>query len=50
MIIFDASTLILLAKIDLLALFISNFQEKVLVPESVALEVAGQDTRILPSY
>lgn len=40
MIIFDASTLILLAKIDLLELFISNFQEKVLVPESVALEVA----------
>jgi len=39
MIIFDASTLILLAKIDLLELFISNFQGKVLVPESVALEV-----------
>lgn len=39
MIIFDASTLILLAKIDLLELFISNFQGKVLAPESVALEV-----------
>ncbi|MBI4653863.1 MAG: hypothetical protein HY752_02565 [Nitrospirae bacterium] len=39
MIIFDASTLILLAKIDLLELFIFNFQQKVLVPESVASEV-----------
>lgn len=40
MIIFDASTLILLAKIDLLELFISNFKRKVLVPESVASEVS----------
>lgn len=39
MIIFDSSKLILLAKIDILELFISNFQGKVLVPKSVALEV-----------
>ncbi|WP_333652683.1 hypothetical protein [Dissulfurispira sp.] len=39
MVIFDASTLILLAKIDMLELFISSFQGKVLMPESVALEV-----------
>ncbi len=39
MIIFDASTLILLAKIDLLELFISSFHGRVLIPERVDLEI-----------
>ncbi|MBI3583325.1 MAG: hypothetical protein HY096_05155 [Nitrospinae bacterium] len=39
MIVFDSSTLILLAKIDILELFISNFHGKVLIPEKVRLEV-----------
>ena len=38
MIIFDASTLILLARIEILELFVSNFQGKVLIPHSVEIE------------
>ncbi|MEK6590454.1 MAG: hypothetical protein AABZ11_07220 [Nitrospinota bacterium] len=49
MIIFDSSTLILLAKIDILELFISNFHERVLIPEKVRLEVSaeGREERLL---
>lgn len=39
MIVFDSSTIILLAKTDILELFISNFSGKVLIPEKVKLEV-----------
>lgn len=39
MIIFDASTLILLAKTDLLELFISNYPGQVLIPEEVRSEI-----------
>jgi predicted nucleic acid-binding protein len=39
MIIFDASTPILLARIDVLDLFLSNFEGTVVVPEKVRLEV-----------
>lgn len=39
MIVFDSSTLILLAKIDMLELFISNYRGKVLIPEMVKSEV-----------
>ncbi|HLG29220.1 MAG TPA: hypothetical protein VI387_03325 [Candidatus Brocadiales bacterium] len=39
MIIFDASTLILLAKTDLLELFISNYPAQVLIPEEVRSEI-----------
>ena len=48
MIIFDASTLILLAKIDLLELFISNFNGKVLIPHRVALEIGRAGYEDLP--
>lgn len=39
MIIFDASTLILLAKADLIELFISNYPGQVLIPEEVRSEI-----------
>lgn len=39
MIIFDASTLILLAKIELLEMFISDYSGQVLMPEKVRKEV-----------
>ena len=39
MIVFDASTLILLAKIDVLDLFISEYRGQVLIPEKVKEEV-----------
>ncbi len=42
MIIFDASTLILLAKIGLLELFISTFQGRVAIPKKVKSEVCVQ--------
>jgi predicted nucleic acid-binding protein len=45
MIIFDSSTLILLTKIDMLELFISNFHGRVLIPELIKEEVCieGRD-------
>jgi predicted nucleic acid-binding protein len=39
MIVFDASTLILLAKMEILGLFIADFGEKVAIPEKVKEEV-----------
>lgn len=39
MVIFDSSTLILLSKIEMLELFISNYSGKVLIPEEVQAEV-----------
>lgn len=39
MLIFDASTLILLSKIDLLEVFISNFGGQILIPEMIQAEV-----------
>ena len=39
MIIFDASTMILLARIDLLELFVSTFAGRVLIPKKVEAEV-----------
>src|SRR3990167_8060676 len=49
MIVFDSSTLILLAKIDILKLFILNFHGRVLIPEKVRLEVSagGGEERLL---
>ncbi len=38
MLVFDSSTLILLAKIELLELFVSNFEGEILIPESVKKE------------
>ena len=39
MIVFDSSTLILLAKTDLLELFVLDFHEKILIPSKVRTEV-----------
>ena len=49
MIVFDSSTLILLAKIDILELFILNFHGRVLIPEKVRLEVSagGGEERLI---
>jgi predicted nucleic acid-binding protein len=41
MIVFDASTLILLARIDVLDLFLSSLGDKVVIPEHVGLEVTA---------
>lgn len=41
MLVFDASTLILLAKSDLLDLFLNDFRGTVLLPEAVELECTG---------
>lgn len=49
MIVFDSSTMILLAKIDLLDLFISNFHGKVLIPEKVMAEVGKEHREELPA-
>ncbi|MBI5204856.1 MAG: hypothetical protein HZA11_08065 [Nitrospirae bacterium] len=38
MIVLDASTIILLAKIDMLELFVSNFHGKILIPDKVKAE------------
>jgi predicted nucleic acid-binding protein len=43
MIIFDASTLILLTRIDVLDLFLSSFEGTVIIPEKVRLEVTRSD-------
>lgn len=43
MLIFDASTLILLARIDLLGLFLSDFKGTVIIPEKVKAEVIRLD-------
>lgn len=43
MLIFDSSTLILLARIDILDLFLSSFGREVIIPEKVRLEVTRPD-------
>ncbi|MCC7201627.1 MAG: hypothetical protein IT393_03035 [Nitrospirae bacterium] len=48
MIVFDASALILLARIEILELFLSNFQGKVLIPYSVKSEVLMKDKGGMP--
>jgi len=48
MIVFDSSTLILLAKIDMLELFISNFRSRVLIPEKVAMEACIKNSEEAP--
>jgi len=42
MVVFDSSTMILLARIDMLEVFISNYHGKVLIPERVRAEVLIQ--------
>ena len=47
MIVLDASTMILLGKIDMLELFVSNFQGKILLPERIRSEIfAGRGEEI----
>lgn len=41
MIIFDASTIILLTKIDMLELFIENYRGRILIPRTVKLEISS---------
>ncbi len=48
MIVFDSSTLILLARIDMLGLFISNYHGKVLIPEKVRMEVCAKNSEGAP--
>ena len=43
MIVLDASAVILLAKIDLLEIFVSNFSGRVLIPEKVREEVCIEE-------
>lgn len=45
MVVFDSSTLILLAKIDLLDLFLSNFRDSVVLPEKVRSETILGDRK-----
>lgn len=46
MLIFDASTLILLAKVELLDLFLDDFQGEVLLPRAVEAECVGGPPRL----
>ena len=48
MIIFDASTLILLIKIDLLELFISNYKRSLVIPKKVKTEVCVEGREETP--
>lgn len=48
MIVFDSSTLILLAKTDLLELFILDFREKVVIPPKVKAEVCIEKSEETP--
>ncbi len=48
MIVFDSSTLILLARIDILEMFITNFHGRVLIPEKVKSEVCARDREETP--
>jgi len=53
MMVFDSSTLILLAKIDILELFISDFHGRILIPEKVMLEVSaggGEERHLIYRY
>lgn len=48
MIIFDASTLILLARIEVLEVFVSSFEGEVLIPETVRTEILKEDKEEVP--
>ncbi len=41
MVVFDASTIILLAKTDILELFIANYRGRILIPQTVKLEITS---------
>ena len=48
MIVFDSSTIILLAKIDLLEIFVSSFHGKILIPEKVKAETCKKGREETP--
>lgn len=48
MIVFDSSTVILLAKIEILELFISDFHSRVVIPERVRSEVSKENQEETP--
>lgn len=48
MIVFDSSTVILLAKIEILELFISNFHNRVVIPERVRSEICMEKQEETP--
>lgn len=48
MIIFDSSTLILLARIDLLEIFIQSFHDTVLIPEKVRIRIYYEEREETP--
>lgn len=48
MIVFDSSTLILLARVSILELFVSDFNHGVLMPERVRLEVCSGEGEEIP--
>ena len=47
-IVFDASTIILLAKVDLLETFVSNYRGFILIPEQVRTEVCREGSQETP--
>lgn len=50
MVVFDSSTLILLAKIEMVGLFIADFHDRVIIPEKVEVEVSvkgGEETPLI---
>jgi len=49
MVVFDASTLILLAKIDMLDVFVTNFPGRILIPEKVQSEscIRGREEALI---
>jgi len=47
-IVFDASTIILLSKIDILELFISNYRGRILISETVSLEICTEGREETP--
>jgi predicted nucleic acid-binding protein len=44
MIVFDSSTLILLAKIELLDIFLQDYKKKIIIPQAVEKESVGKET------
>lgn len=48
MVVFDASTMILLARTDLLDLFLSSFKGRIMVPPKVKAEVCREDKEETP--
>lgn len=48
MIVFDSSTMILLAKTDMLEMFISNYHDRIIIPEKVRAEICKKGSEETP--